>query len=111
MFRSSVAIDAPALVITSIATYTAMKKAAIATAFLFCATSSISAQDSYVCTVKSPSRLGDDGVLHPARGDAMKGQDFTVDRASGKMIGRYLASGGFDTKVMDGAFCPSTALP
>jgi hypothetical protein len=78
-----------------------MEKAAIVATFLFFATPAIAAPESYVCTVQSLSRLADDGTLLRSTGDPIEGRDFGVDRASGKIIGKYLGSGGFDTKVLD----------
>jgi hypothetical protein len=57
--------------------------------------------EGYVCTVATFSRLADDGTLRSDGDDPIIGQEFTVDRQSGKIIGRYMASGGYTTTVLD----------
>jgi hypothetical protein len=78
-----------------------MEKAAFVATLLFFAAPATAAQESYACTVQSLSRLSDGGTLVRATGDPIEGRDFAVNRASGKIIGKYLGSGGFDTKVLD----------
>lgn len=60
--------------------------------------------ESYVCTVGSFGRLTNEGKLASDAKDPIVGKEFTVDRKSGKIIGRYIGTTGFDTKVLDGGF-------
>jgi hypothetical protein len=58
--------------------------------------------ESYVCSVSSLKTLRDDGALtadNPK--DPITGQEFTVDRITGKIIGKYLESTGYQTRVLD----------
>jgi len=58
--------------------------------------------DSYVCTISYSGRLNDDGFLIATTDDPILGKEFTVDRTSGKIIGRYIGTAGFSTRVLDG---------
>lgn len=57
--------------------------------------------DSYVCTIQSFSRLNEGGALTSDRGDPILGEEFVVDRGSGRIMGKYIASAGYETKVLD----------
>lgn len=58
--------------------------------------------EGYVCTVVAFSRLTTDGSMTSDAKDPIVGKEFTVDRKSGKIVGRYIGSTGFDTQVVDG---------
>jgi hypothetical protein len=59
------------------------------------------AQEGYVCHIDAFSRLQNDGTMISDPKDPIVGKEFTVDRRSGKILGRYLSSNGFDTEVLD----------
>lgn len=67
----------------------------------FLSASALAGVDSYVCTISSFSWLRDDGILVSDPKDPIIGEEFTVDRTTGKIIGRYMSSTGFRTEVLD----------
>ncbi len=70
-------------------------------AVFICASEGHARSNSYVCTVEGVSRLADEGTLKGSPDDPIVGKEFTVDRESGKIIGRYIGSDGFNTQVLD----------
>ncbi|QPD02489.1 MAG: hypothetical protein Nkreftii_000263 [Candidatus Nitrospira kreftii] len=58
-------------------------------------------QEGYVCRIDAFSRLQNDGTMNSDTKDPIVSKEFTVDRRSGKILGRYLSSNGFDTEVLD----------
>lgn len=63
--------------------------------------SALAGSDGYVCTVRSFHRLGDAGTLSTEPKDPIVGQEFTVDRSTGKILGRYISNSSFKTEVLD----------
>jgi hypothetical protein len=57
--------------------------------------------EGYVCTVSSFSHLTAEGTLNSDPQDPFIGQQFTVDRQSGKIIGKHVSSRGFKTEVLE----------
>ena len=60
----------------------------------------VSASGGYVCTISTYSVVTKDGRLDYRLNDPMVGQEFTVDKDSGKVIGKYLSSDWLETKVL-----------
>ena len=58
-------------------------------------------QEGYVCTVSSFSRLTEEGTLNSDPHDPFTGQQFTVDRQSGKIIGKHVSSREFQTEILE----------
>lgn len=75
--------------------------ALIAVAYFMCIGTSHAGSQAYICTVTAFHRLADDGNLSSSTEDPIVGKVFTVDRESGKIIGKYISSTGFETKVLD----------
>jgi len=69
--------------------------------FCFYVSAADAGSDGYVCTVESFNRLTNEGTLVGNAKDPIIGQEFTVDRKSGKIIGKYIGSAGFNTEVLD----------
>lgn len=59
------------------------------------------AQEGYVCHIDAFSRLQNDGTMNLDTTDPIVGKEFTVDRRSGEVLGRYISSNGFRTEVLD----------
>jgi hypothetical protein len=55
----------------------------------------------YVCRIVSESIINDSGSIEVRPKHPIIGQDFTVDRASGRIIGRYIGSQGRDPNVIE----------
>jgi hypothetical protein len=49
------------------------------------------AQEGYVCHIDAFSRLQNDGTMNLDTTDPIVGKEFTVDRRSGKILGRYIS--------------------
>jgi hypothetical protein len=71
-----------------------------AAVFIF-ASEGYAGSHSYVCTVEGFNRLTHEGTLKASLDDPIIGKEFTVDRKSGKIIGRYIGSDAFDLQVLD----------
>ena len=57
--------------------------------------------ESYVCEVASRSVLTAEGTLKVDLADPIVGKQCSVDRESGKIIGRHISSSGHKTEVLE----------
>jgi hypothetical protein len=56
--------------------------------------------EGYVCKVAAVANLTDRGTLSSNPKDELIGEEFTVDRQSGKIIGRWIKSEDYKTEVI-----------
>ena len=78
-----------------------MRIVTLVTALIFYASGAHAGAGSYVCTVAAFNRLTNEGILTADSKDPIIGKEFAVDRSTGKIIGRYIGTQGFNTQVLD----------